>query len=117
MIDIPYGVCRFICKYGLHPHADLDLLTLNALHNVDEGRICLVQLYQRQYILSSSPLSRQKTCSFKVHSLACTVKGSFFFRMISSSGTGVIHSHLEAALPRSMAKRWLWVTPPLPIVG
>jgi len=67
--------------------------------------------------VSPSPLSRQKTCSFKVHSLACTVKGSFFFRMISSSGTGVIHSHLEAALPRSMAKRWLWVTPPLPIVG
>ena len=66
--------------------------------------------------VSPSPLSRQKTWSLKVHSMPARLKVKFFFRMMSSSGTGVIHSHLGAALPRSMAERWLWVTPPLPIV-
>ncbi len=69
-----------------------------------------------QLDLSPSPLSRQKTWSLKVHSMPARLKVKFFFRMMSSSGTGVIHSHLGAALPRSMAERWLWVTPPLPIV-
>jgi plasmid stabilization system protein ParE len=73
-------------------------------------------LFSKVGQLSPSPLSRQKTWSLKVHSMPARLKVKFFFRMMSSSGTGVIHSHLGAALPRSMAERWLWVTPPLPFV-
>jgi hypothetical protein len=84
-----------------------------------QGKATIPALWLRELELkdvSPSPLSRQKTWSLKVHSMPARLKVKFFFRMMSSSGTGVIHSHLGAALPRSMAERWLWVTPPLPFV-
>jgi len=44
------------------------------------------------------------------------IKVKFFLQMMSSSGTGVIHSHLFAMLRGRASPRWLWITPPLPVV-
>ena len=61
-------------------------------------------------VLGSEPLPIVKTENTLVlgaFDMPARLKVKFLFRMIPSSGTGVIQSHLGAALPRSMAERWL----------